>query len=934
MIFCVSLDPYYHTFFQSLTTLDELLFRTTIRNAAPTNDAFDALPDGLVNELLLPENILELTDILTYHVINGGLPIPALLSIGTINTLNGAPLNVTTSDAGDVLVNGVAKVILSDVEASNGIIHVIDMVLLPPISDDDDGDDGMTEVPTPTPGNITSNVPTILPPDDGNNGTTQSPTSTGLAITPPPASDLGMKLYGIVQQLSTIDVELYQVRTASYIEDFYNNYDPTTAGGDDDDTMIRGEVIGVVASVQVTNQVVDDGSSSSAGVDVAPELDMEVDSELGLDGGFRKRNPSEYFLDEHNGIIDDNGTPKQKKEKLTQREKKLANRITPRHNGGVHDDAGVHHNVVTIPHRGPRHHSSDNNNKKKKMVRTRNLQVINCLGPGVDVVFAVTLEYQLRGDSSSIITQDDIINEPFSTSNYRLVYQNEYLLQPFDGTQPFEGLTCTSAVEFPTDDDGTTLSPISSSGSLAPTPSMSSSGTTASPNTIMNATAVPTSMSSVVDGTMPPVSGGGNTTVPTPSPIIGGTMSPVAVVGTTSSPDAGMGNNGTTNAPTNGTLLPSYSPTTPMDESMPTAVVTPGDPVSITPDPRSDLEMDLIGLLSLSEAEDQFQWSEKTGFYIRSFYNDASASILPPGDVRNFISDVTTAVVTIQDQIIPMGDITAPSCDEIDPLSMVYTLEMNYVSTNADLTFDDIITYPFSTEAFRADYIDNYLKVGDTTGGFAMLQCVSEVRIPSGDDGSGIVEGDDILDMTSTTSTTAPMVDDIFGTEKRMIDPDQAPNVHERKCDEDSLQSMPKGSVKEFEVSFVYGVESSSRDYSDYIDELETLILDYTATSVLRCPGGAVDASNVYQSVQVRKKRNSDGYDDDHDTATTSVVRIRYPEYGQITTMSKSGFYVSLLGSFFFLCIIRLTHVSSIPAFIFSIQLNANQQCLGGSVQC
>ncbi|MGF1532008.1 MAG: fasciclin domain-containing protein [Puniceicoccaceae bacterium] len=94
---------------------------------APTDDAFKALPDGVVEKLLKPENKDTLVRILTYHVLGAKVP-AASVSAGTVEMLSGDSLEITTD--GGVKV-GAANVIKTDVMASNGIIHVIDAVILP-----------------------------------------------------------------------------------------------------------------------------------------------------------------------------------------------------------------------------------------------------------------------------------------------------------------------------------------------------------------------------------------------------------------------------------------------------------------------------------------------------------------------------------------------------------------------------------------------------------------------------------------------------------------------------------------------------------------------------------------------------------------------------------------------------------------------------------
>lgn len=101
---------------------------------APTNDAFAALPAGLVDALLLPENKETLTKILTYHVVAGKVMAADLSDGQVVETVNGESLTVnidgdmvTLTDAAGNTVNVTA----TDIEGSNGVIHVIDGVLLP-----------------------------------------------------------------------------------------------------------------------------------------------------------------------------------------------------------------------------------------------------------------------------------------------------------------------------------------------------------------------------------------------------------------------------------------------------------------------------------------------------------------------------------------------------------------------------------------------------------------------------------------------------------------------------------------------------------------------------------------------------------------------------------------------------------------------------------
>jgi len=98
---------------------------------APTNDAFAAIDADTLNSLLLPENRDQLTAILTYHVVPGEY-FAANLEAGSyeIATLQGDTVDVVVDSHGAVTVDG-ATVIAADVGASNGVVHVIDQVIMP-----------------------------------------------------------------------------------------------------------------------------------------------------------------------------------------------------------------------------------------------------------------------------------------------------------------------------------------------------------------------------------------------------------------------------------------------------------------------------------------------------------------------------------------------------------------------------------------------------------------------------------------------------------------------------------------------------------------------------------------------------------------------------------------------------------------------------------
>lgn len=96
---------------------------------APTDEAFAKLPAGTVESLLKPENKDKLKAILTYHVVSGNVPSTEAVKLTSAKTVNGKELKLDAS-SGTLKVDG-ASVVKADVFASNGVIHVIDAVVLP-----------------------------------------------------------------------------------------------------------------------------------------------------------------------------------------------------------------------------------------------------------------------------------------------------------------------------------------------------------------------------------------------------------------------------------------------------------------------------------------------------------------------------------------------------------------------------------------------------------------------------------------------------------------------------------------------------------------------------------------------------------------------------------------------------------------------------------
>ena len=97
---------------------------------APTDDAFAALPEGTLETLLDPANKDLLISILTYHVVSGNVAAADVVNLTSATSVEGSDITVSVTDAG-VMVDG-ANVVQVDIAATNGIIHVIDAVILPP----------------------------------------------------------------------------------------------------------------------------------------------------------------------------------------------------------------------------------------------------------------------------------------------------------------------------------------------------------------------------------------------------------------------------------------------------------------------------------------------------------------------------------------------------------------------------------------------------------------------------------------------------------------------------------------------------------------------------------------------------------------------------------------------------------------------------------
>jgi len=100
---------------------------------APTDEAFAKLPAGTLESLLKPENKAQLQAILTYHVVSGKVKAKDVVGLKSASTVQGSDISIKV-DGGSVVLNGNSNVVKTDIGTSNGVIHVIDTVILPPSS--------------------------------------------------------------------------------------------------------------------------------------------------------------------------------------------------------------------------------------------------------------------------------------------------------------------------------------------------------------------------------------------------------------------------------------------------------------------------------------------------------------------------------------------------------------------------------------------------------------------------------------------------------------------------------------------------------------------------------------------------------------------------------------------------------------------------------
>jgi transforming growth factor-beta-induced protein len=98
---------------------------------APTDEAFAKLPAGTIDMLLKPENKAKLAAILTYHVVSGKVMAADVVKVKSAKSVQGGEIKIKVA-GGTVMLNGTSKVVKTDIGTDNGVIHVIDTVIMPP----------------------------------------------------------------------------------------------------------------------------------------------------------------------------------------------------------------------------------------------------------------------------------------------------------------------------------------------------------------------------------------------------------------------------------------------------------------------------------------------------------------------------------------------------------------------------------------------------------------------------------------------------------------------------------------------------------------------------------------------------------------------------------------------------------------------------------
>ena len=232
---------------------------------APTDAAFDALPEGTLEGLLA--DIPALTDILLYHVVSGAVYAETVVGLDSATTVQGEDITIAVVD-GDVILNDSVMVVTTDIEASNGVIHVIDAVLLPPMGDemgDDMGALGTIPEVAAEAGSFTTLLAAV---DAAGLGETLSGEGPFTVFAPTDAAFDALPegtLEGLLADIPALtDILLYHVVSgAVYAETVVGLDSATTVQGEDitiavvdGDVILNDSVMVVTTDIEASNGVI------------------------------------------------------------------------------------------------------------------------------------------------------------------------------------------------------------------------------------------------------------------------------------------------------------------------------------------------------------------------------------------------------------------------------------------------------------------------------------------------------------------------------------------------------------------------------------------------------------------------------------------------------------------------------------------------------
>ncbi|KAL3763820.1 hypothetical protein ACHAWU_001880 [Discostella pseudostelligera] len=827
-----------------------------------------------------------------------------------------------------------------------------------------------TLVPTPIETEIPSSLPSVVP---------------TIEISIETRQDLRMSLFGLPEGLlDTSQQQYYQLRTATYIEDFYNNDDGTNGILE----AIKSEITNVIVTLTVESQEFDDDSGVLNGARMIP---INEDNESYLPESAVANN---YYHRNNNRVLQ---TPTQVTEpcvgtsalkiifslELSYQTPDMyqldSNAIVFFPFSAVEFRTNYIDNYLKNPQFGGEA-AVDNGNADEVFAD------VYCTSRVVDIADTESPTY------SPSVSPSESTNIPSSSSS----------MPPSAGESEIPSLQSSASsipsTRVPSDTVLPTLSP-SSLSSVGPTFGLSvGPSTTTRPSTI----AISTGPTTIPPSSVFPVGSTGPTLTIEPTVVIGsagpnlssfpsilvgsdtptliqGTLLPTSQQSNTVTPPSPMPTavaSNTTATPILRAQLPTQFPTTPL--------INPGSQIGYS--------MQLFGMSeSLSQAE-KGAWNSRTTSYILSYYNDYEGQ----GGIRGDIYGVEGYLVITSNRVVATRIISnevvsgiarfnnnhharfddewtywngaidseqevgagqdfhhvnsrsydaSPDVDryvgedhdrendneqlkrqhknvvtkqhkgprKFNPTAgnsrqlqgcgganvlVGFAIALRYRNRGTtEWTLNQIVNEPLRTWTQRNNYKNNILKQpGDPVEMFAGLRCTGAITFPPDAQAVRISSfeknpdtfQDDPIPKTSTSdlkSTNIAHNEPFQKSAEPSLSPvglpkdtddvfDDLRNVNRGKNERKCNTNMPTESLKEFELSFMYSIESSSNDVYEYTDDMESLILDIVASTVLIC------ASQSDAHISQRSKRLDGGIRD------SGAVRIRYPEYGEITSIS------------------------------------------------